>query len=186
MLRARTKNVHAKPHKPLKPRPEPINTYVENDWPRAKTSGRKEPVRSNTVWTPGVQDRCICRQSYTCWSLPLDMVDGNRIIFGPSQTFFLHCHQPLIWLYQVFPFNFPLIFLPFCLYFPPSCLEIPLLSLFLIKIELFSILLSTFTLWETLNKIGRRIMFALIEAVGKIRNSNIEEATEGRIKEASF
>ena len=60
--RARLKNVRAKP---LKLRPEPVNTCVENDWPRAKTPGRKryqsadrkEPVRSNPVWTPGVQDR---------------------------------------------------------------------------------------------------------------------------------
>ena len=51
--RARKKNVHAKP---LKPRPQPVNTCVENDWPPAKPESRKEPVRSNPVWTPGVKN----------------------------------------------------------------------------------------------------------------------------------
>jgi len=48
MPRVRQKSVHAKPLKPLKQRPQPVNTAVENDWPRAKPGSRKEPVRSST------------------------------------------------------------------------------------------------------------------------------------------
>ena len=92
--------MHAKPQQP---RPQPVNTCVEDDRPRAKPGGRKrcqpadqkELIRSNAVWKPGggstytpARPRVLIPTSH--------IVDAHPISFRDNRPFFPHCHQPPI------------------------------------------------------------------------------------------